>query len=184
MTAIVLVCLCFQALIISCDGLRPFTTSGIQRCHIKNNRNTMNQHMKSTFELKTQQLDNPVGDGELKSVTVAVQSVAVLLVVLIAFQLIQLSSMNDLTTMQKEQLKSINDLTTMQKVQSSDLSTIDTKFNIIIGGTAFVIATFSGLNQIVSGVDRLDEFLEKIRKRKADEKKKKADEEKKQRIKR
>ena len=67
----------------------------------------------------------------------------------------------------------------MQKEQSSDLSTIDTKFNVIIGGSAFVIATFSGLNQIVGGIDRLDTFLEKIRKRKADEEKMKADEEKK-----
>ena len=86
----------------------------------------------------------------------------------------------DIALMQKEQLSSIKDLTMMQKTLSSSVSAIDIKLSGIIGGTVFVIALFSGLTQIVGGIEAFDDFWAKRNKRiEAENKKKKKEMEKK-----
>ena len=60
--------------------------------------------------------------------------------------------------MQKDLAMMQKDLVMMQKTLSSDVNSIDIK---LTGCTAFVIAVFSGLNQIVSGLQSLDIFRKK-----------------------
>jgi len=118
------------------------------------------------------QVNDSTDDGKLKSSDVAIPLVALFLLIIIAFQIYQSSSIAELAVMQKEQLSSIKDLAMMQKdlammqnTLSSQVNSIDIKLGSIIGGTAFLIAVFSGLNQIVSGLQSLDDFFAKRAKR-------------------
>jgi flagellar biosynthesis protein FlhB len=131
-------------------------------------------NMNSRTSLNSQQVNDSTNDGQMKSSSsdVTVPLVAAFLVVFIVCQVYQSSSISELTMMQKEQLSSIKDLAMMQKTLSNSVSTIDIKLTGIIGGTVFVIAVFSGLTQIVGGLQALDDYFVKRKKRIEDENKK------------
>ena len=130
--------------------------------------------MNSRTSLNSQQVKDSTNDGQIKSSVVAVPLlVAVFLVAFILCQIYQSSSINELAMMQKEQLSSIKDLAMMQKTLSESVNNIDIKLSGIIGGTVFVIAVFSRLTQIVGGLQALDDYLVKRKKRIEDENKKK-----------
>ena len=129
-----------------------------------NNMNNMN-NMNSRTYLNSQQV-NDSNDGQtlIKSSDVAIPF-AIFLLIFIGCQIYQSSSIGelammqkDLAMMQKEQLSSI-------KTLSSSVSAIDIKLSGIIGGTVFVIALFSGLTQIVGGIEAFDDFWAKRNKR-------------------
>ena len=148
-----------------------------------NNMNNMN--MNSRTYLNSQQV-NDSNDRQtlIKSSDVAIP-LAIFLLIFIGCQIYQSSSIGELATMQKEQISSIKDLTMMQKdltmmqkTLSSSVSAIDIKLSGIIGGTVFVIAVFSGLTQIVGGIEAFDDFWAKRNKRiEAENKEKKKEKE-------
>ena len=86
-----------------------------------------------------------------------------------------------LSSIQKDQGDEMKKLTSSVLVIQKDqgdymkkLENIDTKFNVIFGGTAFVIAAFSGFSQIVDVIDSFNSLL--VRLMKESEVKKKNDE--------
>jgi hypothetical protein len=161
--------------------------------------NTMNT-MNSRTCLNSQQVNDSTNDSLIKSSNATISLVVVLLVVFIGCQIYQSLSISELAVMQKGQSLSISELAAMQKELavmqkeqfslfkdlammqkelsmtqkelSSSVNSIDIKLSGIIGGTVFVIAVFSGLTQIVGGLQALDDFCVKRQKRIEDENKK------------
>jgi len=99
--------------------------------------------------------------------------------VLMDIQKDQGDEMKKLSSIQKDQGDEMKKLSSkvlaIQKDQGDamkKLENIDTKFNIIFGGTAFVIAAFSGFGQIVDVIDSFNSLFVRLKKE-SDMKKKK-----------